>query len=962
MKRLLFTCYIFAFSVNHLCSQSLTQHWLQRFQGQGKASDRIAAIVADASGNVFVAGYAGNHHGSPDAFAMKQNAQGDTLWKYYYDSGAKNEDRATDIVIDNAGNAYITGYSENASYYDECFTAKILPSGSQAWVTRYSPGSNTQSYGNALVVDGSGNVYVAGYSDPSSASYDWLVIKYNSSGVQQWVDVLNGPGNGDDEAKDIIIAPNGNPTVCGYQYSVNASGNINSFVKQYTPANTSVWTDTWTNPSFTGADKAWGLAYNTAGDLFVGGETKNSTSSNQDAFAIRYTNVGTRIWTNIYNGAGSSLDEYFRQVTIDLSGNVFFTGSNYRDGFVTCIKSDGTLGWRKEWVGPVTNGSDVFHGIAVDEVGSVYATGRGVFPGIDYYGNGGLGNMIITKYNAQGDSLWTYRCMDSLNYSMGFSIYYLNGKVYAGGYVTDTASVNENLYTIIIDSSGNAVSEWKFNGQGAAITMGQLVQTDANNNVYCAATLDRLYGEGTDVVIVKYSPTGTLLWEKYYSSLGFNNDTITAMQFNPSGDLILCISTDKSKLKNNYRLSLVKVDANGNFLDTAWNVGGGSILATAMDIGFDGSVAIAANSNINGGMVIYFDSNLYVSWTAKLDSTLNSITKAYSIDMFLNNELIVAGYTQLSSVTSAIVQRYSVSGIKLWTTTIDSLNVYDEARDAVFDNTGNIAFAGKSGNTSMFGKINGTNGALIWRKIYNPTTSSNEYGVKVRFTSTGNIAAIVRGWTGYVARYYTIQYNGTGTLLWANVYSQTASDREPVDIIIDQSNRIITAGWAINTYSTNYDYVLLGYTSAGMVDFLNTYTSTGTASSTWDQLRDMTLDGQGNIIVTGQSATEFYNNYLYSMLTIKYGGIVVGQEEISEPMQTMATVYPNPSTGIFTILDASTSAIASANVYDMQGRIVAAIDDEAGQIDLQKSKSGIYVLVILRENLSKERILLVLNK
>src|SRR5678815_627870 len=149
---------------------------------------------------------------------MKRNPQGDTLWTYYYDSGTNDRDYATAIVVDNAGNTYITGQSEDTPSNNECFTAKILPSGAEAWVSRYSPGGNIDSKGIDLVVDATGNVYVVGFSDPPSASYDWLVIKYNAAGVQEWVDVLNGPGNGDDEAFDIALAPNGNPTVCGYTY------------------------------------------------------------------------------------------------------------------------------------------------------------------------------------------------------------------------------------------------------------------------------------------------------------------------------------------------------------------------------------------------------------------------------------------------------------------------------------------------------------------------------------------------------------------------------------------------------------------------------------------------------------------------------------------------------------------------------------------------------------------------
>lgn len=945
---------LFIFSLH---AQQLQQHWLRSFKGQGKASDRIAAIHTDASGNVYVAGYAGNQRGAPDAFAMKRNGQGDTLWTYYYDGGGKNDDYATAVTVDNVGNTYITGHSQNASYFYECFTAKILPDGTQAWVQRYSPGNNTRSYGNAIAVDASGNVYVAGYTDPLSGNNDWLVIKYNASGTQQWADVLNGPGNGDDEAMDIVIAPNGNPTVCGYLYSVNASGGVNAFVKQYTPSNGTAWTDTWTNPAFTGTDKAFNLGYSSGGDLFVGGETRNSTGSNRDAFAMRYDPSGNRLWATIYADATTTMDEYLRKVVIDNTGNLYFTGTDYQNGYITCIRNDGTMGWRKIWNGPVSNGSDVFHGITVDNAGGVYVTGRGVYPGPDYYLNGGLPNMIISKYNSSGDSLWTYRCLDSTNSSMGFAITYHDGKVCAGGFTTDTAYINENMYTIILDTSGTAVSEWIYNGIGESRTMGQFVRTDSSNNAYCAATIDRLYGEGTDVVIIKYDPYGNLLWESYYSSPGFHNDTVTAMQFHPSGDLILCISSDINKLKTNYRLSLLRVDTDGNFTDTSWYSFPGNVLAKSMDISPNGSIAIAANQNTNTGMIFFFDSLFTPAWAAKIDSAA-TVSRVNSVAFFPNNDFTVGGRSNFNGITG-IIQRFDQAGTKLWSSIVDSVNVIDEIMDVTVNAQEEIAYTGLSGSQAIVGKMNGTNGSSFWHKVYNAPTSS-EYGVKVRFTPAGNVAFICRGWTGFVARYYTVQYNGAGVFQWSMVYSQTASDREPLAIIVEPSNRVVTAGWAINGTTTNYDYVLAGYSPTGTVEFINTYTSS--TSTSWDQLRDLARDSNGDFVVTGQQASEFFNNYLFRMVTIKYGGTWVGDENTHTVSENKVTVYPNPSSdGRFTLSDSSPARMISGKVFDMTGRFIASVDTETLTIELNTAKPGIYILSLFREDFTNERILLVIN-
>ena len=967
MKQLYRLCLIFIFSliVSRGAAQQLPQQWIREFIARGKCSDRVSKILADNSGNIYVGGYASHKRAYPDAFVMKRNAQGDTLWTYYYDGGTSGEDYVLGMALDNAGNVYITGKSQATFTGNfDCFTAKLNAAGVQQWVTRYPSGTGNQSFGNAVAVDGNGSVYVAGYIDPASNSNNWLVVKYNSSGVQQWADVLNGPGNGEDEAMDIAISPLGNPTVCGHSYSVSASGGINIFVKQYNAAGGTVWTDTYTNPSVSGTDMAKGLGFSAAGNLYVGGETSLVTGFNRDVVVLCYNPAGVRQWASVYTDTISQ-DDYVLGVAVDQSGDTYVAGTNYSNGCLVKVSATGVAEWKKIWAGPLPFGNDITFSVATDNNGGVYTTGRGVYPGPDYYGNGGMANMYISKYNSAGDSLWTYRYADSTAASMGTAITCLNGKVYAGGFKTDTAYVDEDLYTIILDTSGNSLYTWRYNGYGYAITRGQFVRTDAQNNVYCAASCDRYYQGGYDVAIVKYGPAGNLLWERYYTTPGWNNDTITAMEINPAGELVLCISSDTGQVNNNYRLSLVTLDANGNFLDTAWYLPSplGSTHACSMQIRSDGSVVVGANSNINGGLLLYFNNQHVFQWAAKLDSTAFAATKINSVALFPNGDIAVAGYTQPGAGNTArgLVQRFDPSGNRLWTADYDSANVFDEAKDVTVSPGGQVAVVGLSGysTTGLSALItyDGATGQQVWRQVYNPNTT-NEYGVKVRYTPAGNIAYICRGWTGFVARYTTLQYSPGGAYQWATVYSQTASDREPLELLVEPNNRVVTAGWAINTATTNFDYVLVGYNSSGVQQFLNNYTTSGLQP---DRLSSLARDGFGNFIVTGESADDFLNNYLFKMVTIKYGGSAVGMEEVNAVTNVIA--YPNPSgNGRFMLLDASgETPITRGRVFDISGKMVATLDILRQEINLSNFPAGLYLLQFERENIPAGTIKLIVE-
>jgi hypothetical protein len=154
-------------------------------------------IALDGSGNVYVTGRSdatwgtpvNAHAGSNDAFTTKLNSNGVLQWNTFM--GSVNADYGIGIAVDGSGNVYVTGRSDAtwgtpvnayAGYYD-AFAAKLKTSGVREWHTFM--GSTGYDEGNAIAVDGSGNVYVAGYSDgtwgtpvnPHSGGKDAFIAK-----------------------------------------------------------------------------------------------------------------------------------------------------------------------------------------------------------------------------------------------------------------------------------------------------------------------------------------------------------------------------------------------------------------------------------------------------------------------------------------------------------------------------------------------------------------------------------------------------------------------------------------------------------------------------------------------------------------------------------------------------------------------------------------------------------------
>jgi hypothetical protein len=95
-------------------------------------------------------------------------SSGTHLWSEQI--GGTSSDQAKSVTVDGGGNVLITGYFIGSVDFGggplpstglDIFVAKYSASGSHLWSKRF--GGSSSDLGNAIAVDGSGNVFVTGY-------------------------------------------------------------------------------------------------------------------------------------------------------------------------------------------------------------------------------------------------------------------------------------------------------------------------------------------------------------------------------------------------------------------------------------------------------------------------------------------------------------------------------------------------------------------------------------------------------------------------------------------------------------------------------------------------------------------------------------------------------------------------------------------------------------------------------
>ena len=152
--------------------------WVRTYNGPGNDMDDAFAIAVDDSNNVYVVGQSWGVGTWTDYAIIKYKPNGDTDWERKYDGPGNNNDRPYAVAIDGSGNVYVTGFSEGSGTNYDCTTIKYYPNGDTVWVRRYNGPVSYNDYGSAIAVDGSRNVYVTGYGSVSEVALDCVTIKY----------------------------------------------------------------------------------------------------------------------------------------------------------------------------------------------------------------------------------------------------------------------------------------------------------------------------------------------------------------------------------------------------------------------------------------------------------------------------------------------------------------------------------------------------------------------------------------------------------------------------------------------------------------------------------------------------------------------------------------------------------------------------------------------------------------
>lgn len=309
-------------------------------------------------------------------------------------------------------------------------------------------------------------------------------------------------GTDSEVVEGLVVAPDGSRYVGGSTRSFGSNPpRLVIFVLKFAADGTLAWQRTWEGPAIVGNDEARDVAVAPDGSVYVTGST---TGVAGDVVLLKFDAAGTLVWQRAWGGAGT---ENGQGVAVGADGSVYVTGSTTSFGagggdlFVVKLGPDGTLLWQRTWGTDAGEGGD---GVAVAGDGNVYVVGTIPRPGAVVGAN-----VALLKLDPAGNLIWqrTYAAGEIVDARGGLTVA-PDGSIYVAGVLQELKSNSVVMDAVLLKFApdGSLVWDRGWGGRNGEETGGVAVAADGT--VFLAGSTASFGVAPDDAFVVQVQPGG----------------------------------------------------------------------------------------------------------------------------------------------------------------------------------------------------------------------------------------------------------------------------------------------------------------------------------------------------------------------------------------------------------------------------------------------------------------------
>ena len=286
-----------------------------------ESTDVFRCVVEVSAGGGYVAaGYiADSTVNDTDAYVVRLNINGDTLWSFTYNGPLSKKDLFYKIISTSDGGFIVCGYTSSISgTSDDILCVKINSFGKSQWSKTFGGSGKEHSQD---IIETSDGYTIVGYSTTPPAKYfDAIIFHIDFNGNIIWNKIIGDAEY--DDANTIKQLSDGGYIIGGQ--STNGSMGLDQFLIRTNIFGDTLWTKRF---GTTGNDNIESLILIPDGFILAG--STNTAISGDDGYLVKTDLSGNFQWSKIFGG---SQPDDFHQVEKTSDGGFIISGTTSSSG------------------------------------------------------------------------------------------------------------------------------------------------------------------------------------------------------------------------------------------------------------------------------------------------------------------------------------------------------------------------------------------------------------------------------------------------------------------------------------------------------------------------------------------------------------------------------------------------------------------------------------------------------
>ncbi len=289
----------------------------------GPLNDYGYTVRIAPDGGYLVSGHTESFgHGDCDGWMFKLDSTGKLMWMNTYGTALSEVTSSFNFTNDN-GYILIGYHGTESDSTGWVYMVKTDINGDTLWTKHYGTAVSSMGYYVCQTAD-SGYVFTGYSAGYAYNNMDMILGRTDKNGNLRWLKTYGGDSN--DEAYSMVITPDGGFIIAGYTHSFGAGDDDGYVIRTDAEGNT-VWAKTYGG---TKQDRFNHIEPTIDGGYILSGQTKSYGAGGADVYVVKIDSAGNQQWMQTYGDQYDQVNGSIKQCAD--SGYVIIGSSSKASG------------------------------------------------------------------------------------------------------------------------------------------------------------------------------------------------------------------------------------------------------------------------------------------------------------------------------------------------------------------------------------------------------------------------------------------------------------------------------------------------------------------------------------------------------------------------------------------------------------------------------------------------------